>query len=236
MANVTKETPMSPDDLDDPPRRAMSDHDLLLTGIGALPFRFAPPAGLPPRASAPLPKVVHMLWLHEELPERYVVLHEELRQHNPEWKVKVWHEIPFPLVNDDLFNAETNPGAKSDIARYEFVWRFGGTYLDVDFKSHGAGSLTERMTRPWVTVSGPPWYNCNNAQFGFEAGSEFLAYVIANLRDPRVRAQTCSTKRMGPTFWTTCILSFGDFRFVAEDGAKVVSKLEHLAHGNWVNK
>jgi hypothetical protein len=92
------------------------------------------------------------------------------------------------------------------------------------------------MTRSWVTVSGPPWYNCNNAQFGFAAGSEFLGYVVENLRDPRVRAESCSTRRMGPTFWTTCLLGFGDMRLVASHGADVMGKLEHLADANWVGK
>lgn len=226
------------DSLDDPRRtvRICAERELLLTGRGALPYRFDPP-GHRESFLGPLPRVVHMLWLDEPLPARYRVLHDELRAHNPEWHVHVWNRSSaIPMRNRDLFDAETNPGAKSDIARYEVVRTYGGTYLDVDFKSHGPGSLTEAMRSAWTTVSGPPWYNCNNAQFGFAAGSEFLAYVIEALRDPRVRAESCSTRRMGPTFFTTCLLSFGDMRLVAERGADVVGKLTHLAHANWVGK
>ena len=214
----------------------MTDHDILLTGKGALPFRFEPPVHRETYLG-PLPKVVHQLWLDDPhpFPEKYRRFREELAAHNPDWTFKLWTDSRgIPMRNRDLYDAERNPGAKADIARYEVVHAFGGTYLDIDVRSHGHDSLDERMTRPWVRVSPDPWFNCTNAYFSFAAGSEFLAYCIRHLRDPRVRSQRETVARMGPTFFTTALLSFGDLRLVLEDGREVMSKLEHLADGNWV--
>jgi mannosyltransferase OCH1-like enzyme len=136
------------------------------------------------------------------------------------------------MHNRDLFDAEPNIAAKVDLLRYEIVHHYGGVYLDADTRSLGPGSL-ERMTHAFVTVSGPPWYNTGNAQFGFAKGSEFLDYVIGNARDSRVRARPCLTERTGPTFLTTCVLSFGDMRIVHPNGRGLLEKVHHLAEKNW---
>src|SRR5258708_37930704 len=101
--------------------------------------------------------------------------------------------------------------ARADILRYEIVHEHGGIYLDVDHISHEP--LMSDMQRSFVQVSGEPWCNTTNSDFGFAAGSEFLNYVIENLRDERVRKQTEIPSRTGPTFFTTCVVSFGDKRF-----------------------
>ncbi len=207
---------------------------ILETGKGALPFRFAP--GTLERELA-IPKTLHMVWIGPPIPAKYAANVQDFIGHNPEWTVNLWHNGNVPPVidrmrNRDLFLAEPNVAAKVDLLRYELIHQFGGVYLDADTRSLGPGSL-DPMTHAFLTVSGPPWFNTGNAQFGFAKGSEFLAYVISNARDPRVRAQGCLTQRTGPTFLTTCALSFGDTRIIHPDGRALLSKVHHLAEKNW---
>jgi mannosyltransferase OCH1-like enzyme len=215
----------------------MSDHDILRTGRGALPFRFDPPAAL--ESVLELPRKLHFIWIGSQVPAKYLATVAEFERHNPGWQITGWFDRdgahpPVPMVNADLYARERNMAAKADLLRYEIVYQHGGVYLDIDTLSLGPGSL-DPLTHAFTTVSGAPWFNCSNAQFGFAAGSEFLAYVIKNARDPRVRAQAHDIpSRTGPTFLTTCLLAFNDWRIVAEDGAKLLAKIRHLADGNWV--
>lgn len=228
----------------------MNDHEILLTGRGALPFRFDPPR----ERVLEIPQVLHMVWIGGPMPEKYRQNVADFADHNPGWDVRLWlshptlgaerldhptarferqaHAIIRGMRNRDLFDAETNVAAKVDLLRYEIVYQKGGVYLDADTLSLGPGSL-ERMTHAFLTVSGEPWCNTGNAQFGFAAESEFLDYVIDHARDPRVRGQSCITRRTGPTFLTTCALSFGDFRIIHPDGAWLLEKVRHLAEKNW---
>jgi mannosyltransferase OCH1-like enzyme len=214
----------------------MNDHEILLTGRGALSFRFDPPRVL--ESTLTIPRTLHMVWIGEtRIPYRYEANVRDFAEHNPEWDVRLWENADVaPVVADmrnrDLFEAETNIAAKVDLLRYELVYQHGGVYLDADTLSLGPGSL-ERMSHAFLTVSGPPWYNTGNAQFGFAKGSEFLEYVIEHLRDSRVRARWEIPERTGPTYLTTCALSFNDWRIVHPNGAELLSKVRHLAEKNW---
>ncbi len=228
----------------------MTDHEILLTGKGALPFRFAPSPV--PESTLAIPHMLHMIWIGGPIPNKYLKNVLDFRLHNPTWKVALWSDYPHyfedprpcpfwfrdthdaitKMRNLDMFDAETNVAAKVDLLRYELIYQEGGVYLDADTLSLAPGSL-DRMTQAFLTVSGEPWYNTGNAQFGFAKGSEFLAYVIANARDPRVRAETCITRRTGPTFLTTCALSFGDMRIVHPNGRYLLERVHHLAEKNW---
>jgi len=208
----------------------MTDHDILRTGKGALGFRFDAPAGLEGRLN--IPRKLHFIWIGSQVPAKYDRSVEDFQRHNPDWDVMLWLDSTT-MTNADLYEAERNMAAKADLLRYEIIHQCGGVYLDIDTLSLGPGSLAP-LTHAFTTVSGAPWFNCSNAQFGFAAGSEFLAYVIKHARDPRVRAQREIPARTGPTFFTTCLLSFNDWRIVAPDGAALLGKIRHLADGNWV--
>jgi hypothetical protein len=56
---------------------------------------------------------------------------------NPEWQYKLWTLESFErkhgrLQNHAIYNMETSLAAKSDILRYEVLYREGGVYLDAD--------------------------------------------------------------------------------------------------------
>lgn len=211
------------------------DHEILLTGKGALSFRFEAPDTR--ERELAIPRTLHMVWVGGDIPAVYNANVSDFIRHNPEWEVLLWTDTNIRMVierlrNRDLFYEERNIAAKVDLLRYELVRQFGGVYLDADTRSLGPGSL-DRMTHAFVTVSGEPWYNTGNAQFGFAKSSEFLGYVIECARDPRVRAQTEIPSRTGPTFFTTCVLSFGDMRIVHPNGRELLEKVHHCGDKNW---
>jgi mannosyltransferase OCH1-like enzyme len=84
-----------------------------------------------------IPHVVHFIWLGSELPSEQARVIETWRQINPDWQVKIWtdRDVPeFKLRNQEAFDRAVNYGEKSDIFRYEILYRYGGIYADIDFE------------------------------------------------------------------------------------------------------
>ncbi|CAN0057513.1 unnamed protein product, partial [Phaeothamnion confervicola] len=76
------------------------------------------------------------VWLGSNLPERFQVLRESWMRCMPAWEVRLWSDADVAalgLENQAAFDAAPNWGEKSDICRYEILWRLGGFYADVDF-------------------------------------------------------------------------------------------------------
>jgi len=86
---------------------------------------------------AVIPKNLHMIWLGGQIPGKYNRLIESWRKHHPKWNIKIWgdEDIPsFNMINRVAYDAVPNMGAKSDILRYEILYKYGGVYVDTDFE------------------------------------------------------------------------------------------------------
>lgn len=84
-----------------------------------------------------IPKIIHHVWLGSPLPEKYKKYRETWKQFHPTWLCILWDDEKVEqlrLVNKHFYDAATNYGEKSDIARYEILYRFGGVYADTDFQ------------------------------------------------------------------------------------------------------
>lgn len=85
--------------------------------------------------SAAIPRIIHQIWLGSELPGQFVPLQETVKRYHPNWEYRLWTDDlvrTLTLENQDLFDQATNWGEKSDILRYELLYRYGGVYLDID--------------------------------------------------------------------------------------------------------
>jgi len=84
-----------------------------------------------------IPKILHFIWLGSPLPKRCqdcILTWKELHQ---DWTINIWTDQDvenFPMVNAEAYEAATNFGQKSDILRYEILYKYGGLYLDTDFE------------------------------------------------------------------------------------------------------
>lgn len=86
-----------------------------------------------------IPKVIHQIWIGGALPEAFVQLCESWKYHhiNRGWLYKLWTDEDVPglkLQNQRFFDENINPGLRSDLMRWEIIYRFGGFYLDVDYE------------------------------------------------------------------------------------------------------
>lgn len=84
-----------------------------------------------------IPKVIHQIWLGSPFPEKYKAFAQSWKENHPDWEYRLWtdKDVPgFKLENKALYDAATNYGEKSDILRYEILYRHGGLYVDTDFE------------------------------------------------------------------------------------------------------
>jgi len=89
-------------------------------------------------ASEPrIPKVIHQIWIGGKLPEKYHAWQQSWIKNHSDWLYILWDDEAIEkldLDNKELYKAAKSYSAKSDIARYEIIYRFGGVYLDMDFE------------------------------------------------------------------------------------------------------
>jgi inositol phosphorylceramide mannosyltransferase catalytic subunit len=84
-----------------------------------------------------VPKKIHQIWLGSRLPKKYTAYQKSWQHCNPDFEYKLWSEkdiLKIGLHNEKQYVLSKNYGVKSDIARYEILYRFGGIYADTDFE------------------------------------------------------------------------------------------------------
>lgn len=82
-----------------------------------------------------IPKKIHQIWLGSPFPEKYKRWQEQIKKLHPDWEYKLWTDkdvAEFEMVNRKIYRKAGNWGEKSDILRYEILYREGGVYLDCD--------------------------------------------------------------------------------------------------------
>jgi hypothetical protein len=84
-----------------------------------------------------IPKHIHQIWLGSPVPVKYDRWRRSWLEHNPGYDYTLWDEsslLSLGMQNENAFIKTKNFGAKSDLARYEILNRFGGIYVDTDFE------------------------------------------------------------------------------------------------------
>lgn len=84
-----------------------------------------------------IPKIFHQIWLGSKFPEKYQSYRQSFIEKHPDWTFILWTEKEIALLElekKELYDLSTNYGEKSDIARYEILYQFGGIYIDCDLK------------------------------------------------------------------------------------------------------
>lgn len=86
-----------------------------------------------------IPRVVHHIWVGDPMPERLHGYVSSWREMHPDWQHVLW--LGFDdLDNQRLYDRaeEITPHVgqlRSDLARYEVLWRHGGVYVDCDVEA-----------------------------------------------------------------------------------------------------
>lgn len=90
-----------------------------------------------------IPHVFHFIWVGGPMPDHLAAYVETWRDVHPDWALILWDEERLDATLDqtlDLFRTaeQVTPHVgqfRSDVARYELLWRFGGVYVDCDFEA-----------------------------------------------------------------------------------------------------
>ncbi|MBV9852076.1 MAG: hypothetical protein JO250_20615 [Armatimonadetes bacterium] len=155
-----------------------------------------------------IPKIIHHIWVGPAplpAPARHYI--GTWRHHHPGWRMRLWtDDNPPPLRNRALYDGFTNPGARSDILRYELLARFGGVYADTDVEClRPLDPLARTATAflgdiaPQHTETGPQ--RLEIAVLAAAPGHPFFAQVLAHL-EPWAQAFRPFTSALstGPQF------------------------------------
>jgi len=171
-----------------------------------------------------IPKIIHQIWLGGPLPKKYYDWQKTWQKHHPDWEYKLWNEKDieeFGLVNKHWYDQTPNLGQKSDIARYEILYRIGGLYVDTDFECTWPFDVFHLTSDFYAGIM--QWntgFRLCNALIGSVPGHPILKACIETMnidtkhhRDPRVNI----TYTTGPSHLTAC------FTQEASNGGRAVA-------------
>lgn len=87
-----------------------------------------------------IPATIHHVWVGPPMPDRLAAYVATWKALHPTWEHRLWTEF-HDLENQDLYDrADEIAGRfagqlRSDLARYEILWRHGGVYVDADMEA-----------------------------------------------------------------------------------------------------
>ena len=149
-----------------------------------------------------IPRVFHQVWVGPEpLPDEYRRYGQTWLQHNPGWVLELWTEdnLPPDLVRREVYDQLRQPAERSDMLIFEFLYRYGGVYIDTDFEClRPIGPLLDGVDI-FCSYSHPD--RLNNAIMGAVPNHPLIEKGRQELR-PRTTFGTVDKAGTGPFFVT----------------------------------
>ena len=170
-----------------------------------------------------IPKIIHQIWLGSPLPEEFKMLQETWIEHhlNRGWVYKLWTDedvAQLQLYNQEFYDESDNYGVKSDILRWELLYRYGGVYVDMDYECLSA--LDElHYTYDFYTAMQPldtSFVQLGAALVGARPGHPILEHCIETIKDDWHHKG--APKKTGPVHFTK---SF--FAIACADGSRDIA-------------
>lgn len=153
-----------------------------------------------------IPNKVHRIWLGSPLPEKEREFGLTWVKYHPDWEYKLWTEKEideFGLVNRKWYDKTKNYGEKSDIARYEILYREGGLYIDTDFECLKPFDVIHHCCDFFAGINCLTKFEVFNGLIGSVPGHPILKCCIESV--PRYAGRGAVLARTGPYFFTECI-------------------------------
>jgi mannosyltransferase OCH1-like enzyme len=155
-----------------------------------------------------IPPVIHFIWLGSPLPARCRAMVATWRHFHPDWTIKIWTDADvkgFGMQNQAAFDRARNYGEKSDIWRYEILFRFGGLYVDTDFECLKPFDRIHKSCAFYTGIGYRPDPILFNGLIGSVPGHPIIKLCVEALKigsgdqnDRRIMNDT------GPEFFTRC--------------------------------
>ena len=166
---------------------------------------------------------LHIMWAGSPQPDWVRFNIASWRTHNPDWEIRVWDEAMLSDYIqmtrrpwDDMAQYIHPDGiwqGRSDLFRYEVLYREGGVYADADF--HCEKSLDPLLVDGWTAweIDGS-W--ANMAISGFTPEHPFLAACLRRLEKhmlPYKRHKARGSSALsGPRYLTPILKDFPDVK------------------------
>ena len=173
------------------------------------------------RVPGPVPRIINQVWLNGDPPDTLLRLQERMMRLNPGYDLRLWKPENFPPLYNARWYAEIEGlSYKSDIARYEILWRHPGIYVDFDaifwrgfddiFGDAGCSSMPDNF---FVRESDE---RINNAIFGVGPGSPIAAALVERLDlSARRHKEVGGRAHMsGVVYFTRVVESFPETAYV----------------------
>ncbi len=156
-----------------------------------------------------IPKIIHHIWLGSELPDKYKAWQQTWLIHHPEWEYRLWTQKEIDelgLKNRAQFDAALTYGEKSDIARYEILYKFGGVYSDSDFECIAPMDVFHHCCDFYAGLEGTTAV-IGNSIIGSAPEHPILKRCIDNLRGAQKGKEGWQyvVDRTGPGHLTACV-------------------------------
>ena len=166
-----------------------------------------------PEETPTIPLIIHQIWLGSKVPKEYKAWRESWKFYHPSWKYYLWTDEDlqrFPLYNRDLYEAETNYGARADIARYEILYQVGGLYVDIDGECLAPFDLLHHYYTFYIGIQ-PLDTNELQLGIGFIGAAQYhplLKYAIDHLHDNANLVHII--EKTGPIYFTKIFCQLAD--------------------------
>ena len=160
-------------------------------------------------AESLIPKIIHHIWLGEkDLPSYFKIFKKTWLKNNPEYEFFFWDDKEckkLNLFNQELFDSVNNPGSKSDILRYEILYKYGGIYIDTDFECIKPipNELLKKSFVACMQFSYSP--EIGNAILMSEPKSDLILQLIKSCSSPGNESVRNIIKNTGPDMITNQI-------------------------------
>jgi len=166
-------------------------------------------------AQTRVPMRIHQIWLGSPFPEKYRAFQESWKKYHPDWEYYLWTDAElekFNLYNRALYDASTNYGEKSDIARYEILHKMGGLYVDTDFECLKPFDLFNHCYDFYIGIQplDTAYVQLGIGLIGATAGHPLLKQVIERMRGNAKNNKAIIT-RTGPLYFTQVFCAVAPF-------------------------
>jgi mannosyltransferase OCH1-like enzyme len=151
---------------------------------------------------------IHQIWVGDARTPSHIKHYiDEVKERHPDFNYYLWTDDNLPELPEHLkkiYDAYNEPAIKADLLRMYVVYKFGGIYLDADFKTI-EGFYSSVI--PHKEHDGFIVYNDSykmsalaNTIFGFKKENPLLGYMIDNI--------TQEGQWIGPNWWAQIICKY----------------------------
>ena len=155
-----------------------------------------------------IPRIFHQIWVGADpFPEEFVAYRQSWIDRHPEWELRLWTEenVPSDARRPEVYELLRQPAERSDILRFELLWRFGGVYVDCDFEClRSIDPLLEEVTF-FAGYRKPA--RANNALIGAVPGHPLVDRALTEIR-PRTTYGPVDKDGTGPVFFNRVLADF----------------------------